>query len=219
MDFQYFLSLITKLKTAVLSGMEAHLKMAPEDRKIALENIDFKNINPKLASVLMLIYPKNNQAHLVLILRNSYNGVHSSQVAFPGGKVEQTDASYQKTALRETFEEIGITENQIEIIKDFSEIYIPPSNFRVFPFLGFSKNELQFMPNKREVTKIIELPIASFLKDTILESQEISTSYSKKINVPGFNIDNHFVWGATAMILNELRQVILKEIDIKQNSI
>ena len=212
MDFQYFLSIIPKIKTATLSGRDAHLKMAPEDRKAALENIDFRNINLRLASVLMLIYPKNNQAHLVLILRNSYNGVHSSQVAFPGGKVEKFDVSYQKTALRETFEEIGITENQIELIKDFSEIYIPPSNFKVFPFLGFSKNELQFMPDEREVSKIIELPIAFFLDNMILESQDIETSYSLQINVPGFRIENHFVWGATAMILNELREIILKEI-------
>lgn len=189
--------------------MEAHLKMAPEDRKIALENTDFKNVKPKLASVLMLLYPKDNQAHLVLILRNSYEGVHSSQVAFPGGKVEQTDASYQKTALRETFEEIGIAEYQIEIIKDFSEIYIPPSNFKVFPFLGISHNELQFMPNEREVAKIIELSMAKFLKEGILESKTIATAYNQQLEVPGFNIDNHFVWGATAMILSELREAIL----------
>jgi 8-oxo-dGTP pyrophosphatase MutT (NUDIX family) len=211
MDFQYFISLIPKIKKASLLGMDAHLKMAPKDRKIALQNLDFENINPRLASVLMLIYPKNKQAHLVLILRNTYNGVHSSQVAFPGGKVEKSDVSYQKTALRETFEEIGIAESQIELIKDFSEIFIPPSNFKVFPFLGFSKNELQFSPDEREVSKIIELPLALFLDDFILENQEIATSYSKQAAVPGFRIENHFVWGATAMILNELREVILNE--------
>lgn len=209
MDFQYFLSLIPKIKKASLLGMEAHLKMAPEDRKIALENTDFKYVKPKLASVLMLLYPKNKQAHLVLILRNSYEGVHSSQVAFPGGKVEQTDASYQKTALRETSEEIGIAEYQIEIIKDFSDIYIPPSNFKVFPFLGISQNELQFKPNEREVAKIIELPMSMFLKESILEVRTIATAYNQKLEVPGFNIDNHFVWGATAMVLNELREAIL----------
>lgn len=209
MDFQYFLSLLPKIKAATLLGVEAHLKMAPQDRKLALENTDFKNVTPKLASVLMLLYPKDKQAHLVLILRNSYEGVHSSQVAFPGGKVEQTDASYQQTALRETFEEIGIAEHQIEIIRDFSEIYIPPSNFKVFPFLGISHNELQFIPNEREVVKIIELPMAAFLQDSILEIRTIATAYNPQLEVPGFNIDNHFVWGATAMILSELRVVIL----------
>ena len=138
MKFQSFLDNIPDIQQQKLLGEISHLKMCPPERADLMKNIDLNTINPKLAAVLMLIYPKNNLAHLALILRTSYNGVHSSQIAFPGGKVETFDADYQQTALRETHEEIGISPELINVIRDFTPIYIPPSNFMVYPFLGYN---------------------------------------------------------------------------------
>jgi 8-oxo-dGTP pyrophosphatase MutT (NUDIX family) len=162
---------------------------------------------------MMLFYPKNGRAHLVLIVRNAYNGVHSSQIAFPGGKYETTDADFEETALRETHEEVGISPEKIEVIKHFTPMYIPPSNFLVHPFLGISKEELSFYPDAKEVAGIIELPLSVFLNDEIIIEATLSTSYAANILVPAFNIQNHIVWGATAMMLSELRDVLKTAIE------
>jgi len=208
MDFQDFLQYVPNLIPIELPAEAAHVKMAPKERAEALKNIDLKGVNPRIAAVMMLFYPKNEETHLVLIVRNAYNGVHSSQIAFPGGKYETFDISYEATALRETQEEIGILSNKIEVIKEFTPMYIPPSNFLVHPFLGISHEELLFNPDVREVAGIIELPLSVFLDDKIIVESTLSTSYGPNIVVPAFSIQNHTVWGATAMILSELRDVL-----------
>ncbi len=208
MNFDLFLKTIPKIQNAKLLGEEAHKKMAPKNRIDLIKDFDYTISNPKKASILMLFYPKNNKTHMVLILRAFYKGVHSSQIAFPGGKVEFFDANYRATALRETHEEIGIPSEKIEIIKDFTSIFIPPSNFMVFPFLGYCSEEIIFKIDPKEVSGTIELPIDLFLDDRILTSQIISTSYMDFMEVPGFKIEHNFVWGATAMILSELKEVL-----------
>jgi 8-oxo-dGTP pyrophosphatase MutT (NUDIX family) len=182
--------------------------MVPPNRSELLRNTDFSNIAPKKAAVMMLFYPKNYQTHLALILRTSYNGVHSSQIAFPGGKVEKEDIDLQHTALRETHEEIGIRPNFIHVVRGFTEVYIPPSNFMVHPFMGYSHNELAFVLQEDEVAGIVELPLVDFLDDKILKTNSMKTSYAGTIDVPGFQVNEHFIWGATAMILSELKETL-----------
>ncbi|ABQ05420.1 NUDIX hydrolase [Flavobacterium johnsoniae] len=208
MDFQQFLQYVPNLIPVELPAETAHAKMAPLERIQALKNLDINAKNPRIAAVMMLFYPKNEKTHLILIVRNAYNGVHSSQIAFPGGKYEITDRDYQETALRETSEEIGVLPEKIEIIKHFTPMYIPPSNFLVHPYLGIAKEELSFYPDAREVASIIELPLSVFLDDEIMIETTLSTSYGNDILVPAFYIQNHIVWGATAMILSELRDVL-----------
>lgn len=208
MDFQYFLKFIPDLVQAPLSGEASHEKMMPLERKELLAKMNLKGNKPREAAVTMLFYPKDNKTYLVLIVRNSYNGIHSAQIAFPGGKFEPEDADFQTTALRETKEEIGISRDKIEIIKAFSSVYIPPSNFMVYPFLGISREELDFIPDPIEVAAIIELPLSVFRNDSILTFENLSTSYASFIKVPAFRLDEHIVWGATAMMLSELRDVL-----------
>ncbi|MBP4138488.1 NUDIX hydrolase [Flavobacterium geliluteum] len=208
MDFQDFLQFVPNLIPVELPAELAHLKMAPSERMDALKNINLKEKDPRIAAVMMLLYPKNEKTHLVLIVRNAYNGVHSSQIAFPGGKYETFDANYEETALRETHEEVGVSPEKIEVIKHFTPMYIPPSNFLVYPFLGISKEELLFYPDIKEVADIIELPLEVFLNDEIIIDATLSTSYANNALVPAFNIQNHIVWGATAMMLSELREVL-----------
>ncbi|MFH6943044.1 NUDIX hydrolase [Flavobacterium sp. FlaQc-50] len=208
MDFKDFLHYVPNIIPVELPAILAHLKMAPKERAEALKNLNAEAINPRIAAVMMLFYPKKGKTHLVLIVRNAYNGVHSSQIAFPGGKYETTDAGFAATALRETHEEVGILPEKIKVIKEFTPMFIPPSNFMVHPFLGVSLEELSFYPDVREVADIIELPLSVFLNDEIIIEATLSTSYGSNILVPAFNIQNHIVWGATAMILSELRDVL-----------
>lgn len=210
MDFQEFLKYVPKLLEVDLPASEAHYKMAPLERIESLKNLNFESKKPKEAAVMMLFYPKKDKTHLVLIVRNSYEGIHSAQIAFPGGKYEIDDLNFENTALRETQEEIGISPSKMKIIRAFTQLYIQPSNFMVYPFFGICKEELIFIPEASEVAAIIELPLSVFLNDDIVVSVNISTSYAKNISVPAFNINENIVWGATAMMLSELKDVLKK---------
>jgi 8-oxo-dGTP pyrophosphatase MutT (NUDIX family) len=208
MDFQEFLQYVPKLIEVELPAMEAHIKMAPLERIASLKNEPTEIQNSKIAAVMMLFYPKNDTTHLVLIVRNTYEGVHSAQIAFPGGKQEEEDVDFAATAIRETYEEVGVQPDKIVVLKPFTQVYIPPSNFMVHPFLGICKEEISFIPDPSEVEKIIELPLAVFLSDAIVVETEMKTSYANSIIIPAFQIENHIVWGATAMMLSELKEVL-----------
>ncbi|MGV3696364.1 NUDIX hydrolase [Flavobacterium sp.] len=208
MHFDEFLKYAPKILNVELPATLAHAKMVPPNREELIRNTDFTKVTPKKAAVMMLFYPRDFQTHLALILRTSYNGVHSSQIAFPGGKVELYDFDLKQTALRETHEEIGVHPNSITVIRAFTEVYIPPSNFMVYPFLGYSHEELEFTLQADEVAGMVEFPVSDFLDDRILTSKPIKTSYADIIDVPGFQVSDHFIWGATAMILSELKETL-----------
>jgi 8-oxo-dGTP pyrophosphatase MutT (NUDIX family) len=208
MHFEEFLKYTPKIQNAELPATQAHAKMAPTNRLDLLKAIDFTKVIPKRAAVLMLFYPKASQTHLALILRTSYNGVHSSQIAFPGGKVEATDADLSHTALRETHEEIGVHPKHVTLVRPFTEVYIPPSNFMVYPFLGYSTSDLDFVLQEEEVAGLVEFPLTDFMNDAIIVNTIMKTSYAGSIKVPGFQVNEHFVWGATAMMLSELKDTL-----------
>ena len=210
MEFAEFLSIVPKITKETLPATDAHLIMAPPERADVIRKIDKATYNPREAAVLMLFYPRNEQTNLALILRNSYKGLHSSQVAFPGGKVETFDKSLCQAALRETHEEIGIAPSIINVVRAFTELFIPPSNFIVHPFLGFSNEELIFDPDPSEVAGLIEFPVTDFLSDKTVVQNRMATAYSESVVVPTFKIGDHFVWGATAMIMSEVKEVMKK---------
>lgn len=208
MLFREFVKYVPKIEKEKLLASDAHAKMAPLERISFLEEANYQEKNPKLAAVLMLLYPKNDVTHLALIVRNSYPGVHSSQIGFPGGKVEESDANLEETALRETHEEVGISPDKVEIIKPFSQIYIPPSNFLVAPFMGISHQELTFIPDLDEVKRVLEFPLEAFLDDNTITNVKMTTSYATDIEVPAFMVEKYVVWGATAMMMSELKEAI-----------
>mgnify|MGYP001952813145 CR=1 FL=1 len=183
--------------------------MAPEFRVEELQMARLKKKNPKRAAVLALFYPDDQGlSNLLLILRKTYKGVHSNQIGFPGGKVEETDIDLKATALRETHEEVGVSPEKVTIIKSLSEVYIPPSNFEVQPFIGLSNTLLSFEAQESEVEEIVEIRVSDFLDDSNLFSQRLSTSYAENVEVPAFRLNGHVVWGATAMMLSEIKELL-----------
>jgi len=207
MDFNYFLTHIYKLKELPLGGLDSQFKMAPELRKkFSLKDIEDQN--PKESAVMALFYPdKYQNTKILLMLRASYNGVHSAQISFPGGKKDEYDNDLEFTALRETEEEIGISKNEITIIRKLTKTYIPPSNFWVTPFMGILDATPTFKTNN-EVEKLIEVPVKELLDEALLTSKNLTTSYMKNIDVPCFKLNNYTVWGATAMMLSEIKDLL-----------
>ncbi len=208
MTFKYFFESLSAMSEVELPSIASHIKMAPLERIKSLQEPIYSSLTAKKAAVMMLFYPKDGNTHLVLIKRNSYPGVHSSQIAFPGGKVEEADKDFQETALRETFEEIGVSPDKINVIRNFTPLYIPPSDFLVFPFMGVCFSEIEFVLQQEEVAGIIEVPLKTLLDDAIISSKTLDTSYAKSLEVPVFKFEEHVVWGATAMMLSELKDVL-----------
>lgn len=209
MEFNKFKIALSKVKNLALPGEEIQFKMAPLERLQELKNLAQSQKNASKAGVMVLFYPnESEETNLILILRKTYRGVHSGQVGFPGGRYEPEDMDLSQTALRETEEEIGVPVNQIRLVKKLTEMYIPPSNFIVQPFMGFMEDKPLFVAQPSEVEALIEVPLPHFLDDTVIVSKLLTTSYAVDIEVPAFHLNGHVVWGATAMILSEVRHLI-----------
>jgi 8-oxo-dGTP pyrophosphatase MutT (NUDIX family) len=186
-----------------LPGLDAHLMIAHEQRIKDLMDSQ-KQGNARKSSVLLLFYEKNELPHLVFIKRPVYNGVHSGQIAFPGGKWEIDDTSLYNTALREPSEEIGILPEKVNYIGKLTDLYIPPSNYLVSPYVGYYSGVPIFNPDPKEVYSILEISLNEILiladpfpkvNITILDGTNFETY--------GFEFKGNIIWGATAMILNE----------------
>ena len=183
--------------------------MAAVERLEEMQQIAVEKNKHKEASVMMLIYPKQNVPYFVLIERTQSTGKHSGQIAFPGGRKEPTDADNSITALRETEEEIGILTSQQNLIRPLTSIYIPPSNYMVFPYLAFAKAELSFTPQLSEVKSVIEIPLDSLMDPKNNSTTVLSTSYMENVPLPCFYFNEVMVWGATAMMLQEIKDLFI----------
>lgn len=211
MNFDIFLKSISKIEHIPLPGHTSQLKMSPNYRNELIEQQRELMKNSRKAGVLALFYPdKEHNTKLMLILRKTYKGVHSAQVAFPGGKLEPEDPSLEYAALRETFEEVGVPLSDIKVLKAFTELYIPPSNFTVYPFLGVTLKTPQFVKQDDEVEAMIEVALEDLINDAHVSSQMLMTSLEKEVEVPVFNLNGHAVWGATAMMLSEIKDLLKK---------
>jgi len=212
MTLKDFEELIPKIKKSSLPGIDSQFKLAPSIRKKLGKSINLSERNPKKAAVLSLLFPDSEgEMKMVFMLRKTYEGVHSNQIGFPGGKTEEDDACLQATALRETFEEIGVHSKEITVIKELTDVYIPPSNFLVKPFLGVVKERPVYILEKKEVERLIEIPLQEILSDDFVSSKIINTSYAQDIEVPIFKFNEEVIWGATAMMLSEIKDLILSE--------
>ncbi|HSH50364.1 MAG TPA: CoA pyrophosphatase, partial [Bacteroidales bacterium] len=150
-----------------LPGEMAQNKMAPKIRR------HFKTFSKRRnAGILILLFAKNNQLYTVCIKRTEYNGAHSGQISFPGGKFEPGDQTLEQTALRESKEEIGIDPEKVSVLGKLTPLYIPVSNFYVLPFVGFYASAPKFNREPDEVEKIIEIPLSDLLNTENCTLQE-----------------------------------------------
>ena len=209
MNFNAFLNSISKIENIELPAQDSQFKMAPPFRHELINSSSKQMKTAKRAGVLAMFYPDIDlQTKLILIHRKTYKGVHSAQIGFPGGKIESEDSSLEETAIRETFEEVGVEKHKIEVLKQLTEIYIPPSNYFVQPYFGICKSTPNFLKQDEEVEDILEVALHHFLDEESVTNSIVDTSYNLKVDVPAFKLNGYVVWGATAMMLSEIKDLL-----------
>jgi 8-oxo-dGTP pyrophosphatase MutT (NUDIX family) len=185
-----------------LPGKKGQYIMAPEYRPdYELEEV--MKFNPKIGGVLLLLDPNGEEIKVILTLRKQYDGTHSGQMSFPGGKKDPSDVDVVDTALRETSEEIGISREHIRVLGRLSELYIPPSNFLVYPSVGVMSSEAAFKKQESEVEEIVSIPLSFFLDEKNRSTTKIKVMGSMTADVPAYLYDNYIIWGATAIMMSE----------------
>jgi 8-oxo-dGTP pyrophosphatase MutT (NUDIX family) len=205
--FKEFIERLALQLKEPLPGENAQLLMG-SDRRLKDFNFMPMNDTTRKSAVMILLYPFNNSIYSVFILRPEYEGTHSGQIAFPGGKYENADLDLETTALRETAEEIGIDISKVTVIGKLSQLFIPPSNFVVFPLVGYVNEKPVFKPDANEVKEIIEYQINVLLKKETVKTMEFMVRDNMKFIAPYFDVDGYVVWGATAMILSEFVEIL-----------
>ena len=198
-----------KIRTAlynVLPGEKAHQLMAPRPKYIeGIEGIH--NAPPVNSAVLALVVPYQNALAIPFIKRANAGKYHAGQIALPGGKMEKEDTNALQTALRECHEEIGVAEEEVSILGVLSDIYIPLSNFNITPIVGTTLQLPEFTLSVNEVEKVILVKLSDLFDDKNKTTYKF-TRHGREIVAPGYRIDENFIWGATAMIIAELEQLM-----------
>lgn len=205
--FQLFIENLKSNLQKPLPGVDAQFEMAHVRREKVLAN-SYESQNYRPSAVLILLYPnEQNQTSVLLIERMTYNGHHSGQIAFPGGKAEPSDKDLEETALREFFEETGADVTPT-VIGQLTPVYIPVSKFMVQPFVSFVEQKPNFSASAYEVNELIEWEINHLLNPDIIKETIIEPTPGYKIKTPYFDVQGKVLWGATAMMLNELKKII-----------
>lgn len=195
---------INKSFEKTLPGEAAQLKMAPSIRKPTRE---YNLKSAQKSSIMILLCKKKGSLQIPFILRKKGRNIHSGQVSFPGGKKEHSDKDLIETAIRETHEEIGVLVARKNVLGTMTDLYIPPSNFLVTPVIAYIKDSPKFNLSISEVEAAFYIDFFLFKNISLQKTEVISTPYGK-IKAPGYYLDPHFIWGATAMIISELVEML-----------
>ncbi|HNW97541.1 MAG TPA: CoA pyrophosphatase [Bacteroidales bacterium] len=203
-------SLILKLEEKLkqpLPGESAQLLMG-SDIRVKEFMLLAENCNTKHSGVLILLYPYENSIYSVLMQRPKFKSKHPGQMSLPGGKRESEDADIIQTALRETEEEIGVNRDDIHVMGTLTRLYIPPSNFVIYPTVGYVSKRPDFFPSPYEVDELIEYDIMTLLDPAIRKEKRMKVMKIISFKAPYFDIKDKVVWGATAMIISEFKEIL-----------
>ena len=206
--FSFFISQLSEKLKNPLPGESAHEVMQASSNL----RLNFKpNHRTRKSAVLILFYPYQGQIYFPLILRPAYDGVHSGQVAFPGGRYELSDENLIRTALREAQEEIGLRLTDVKILGTLTELFIPPSNFFVLPVIGCIPYRPDFFPDAREVEDVFQIKLDEISDNSIVGSSDIIVR-GEQVIAPHYEVQGHKIWGATAMMISELLSVLNSDV-------
>jgi 8-oxo-dGTP pyrophosphatase MutT (NUDIX family) len=203
--------LIDKFRSSFLTelpGETAHADLMPVNRPFSSHALR-KATNYRQSAVGIVLHQHNNAVHCVLIQRPDYPGVHGKQISFPGGKMDLDDPDLEFTAKREIHEEISVQPELLETIGQLTEVYIPVSKFLVQPYVFYLHETPELIPDPREVQEVFSFEIESLLQKDIIRHTDMRLGNGLiQKNIPYFDINGKVVWGATAMILSEVRAIM-----------
>ena len=207
--FSLFVDALKKRLNEPLPGEMAHQDMMPVGRRAEQQKFPESEIDQvKLGGVLILLLPYEDKISFPLTLRHDYPGVHAGQVSFPGGKKEEQDKDIITTALRETEEEIGVRMGDIQVLGSLSELFIPPSKYRITPTVGYVNEMPSFSIDPREVKELFLADLEHITEFRFRKTKDLMVRGNYRLNTPYFDIRENVVWGATAMILSEFSKII-----------
>jgi 8-oxo-dGTP pyrophosphatase MutT (NUDIX family) len=191
-----------------LPGTDVQWQMASSDRFVK-DFPRFPGKDARDASVLILLYPHNGSIYTVFMQRPDYNGVHGGQISFPGGKKESDDENTIQTALREAWEETGVNPSIVNIIGTLTPLFIPVSNMLVTPVIGWTNGKPSFKHKPEEVLFLIEADVKKLLDPSIVKFKPFEIR-DEILDIKYYDYEGNTIWGATAMILHELLNLIRK---------
>ncbi len=186
-------------------GLRSQLKMVPEHR---LSDRTYQEAGDTClrAGVLVLIYPQEDGLHIVLTRRTTQMVHHQDQISFPGGQMDEHESAIE-TALREAEEELNVRPTEVRVLGELTPLYIPPSNYCIYPVVAAAEKRPDFRPSPREVAEVIEVPLGHLLDAKNLK-KETWPLRGLNVMVPFYSFQGHKIWGATAMVLSELLDLI-----------
>lgn len=185
-----------------LPGTVSHKKALPKNRVLTADLSQVRKV--KYSSVLLLLFIEDKELTACLIKRPTHMKHHAGQIALPGGRIEKGETALE-TAFRETWEEIGIVSDEIEILGSLSDLYVEVSRFMIHPFVGWLKQKPTFQINPNEVEKVILFPLKHLTE--VFDETELDT-VKGRMTVPCIQFADEIIWGATAMLLSEFYDVI-----------
>jgi 8-oxo-dGTP pyrophosphatase MutT (NUDIX family) len=191
-----------------LPGWSSHKKMAVIPINSITEKAFIPPQDAKPASVSIILFQENNQLFFLLTKRTDNVEHHKGQVSLPGGAIDENETA-KNASLRETNEEIGIDSSTLESLGQLSSLYTPVSYFNIHVFLWYSKIPPQIKINDNEVDQVYKISLYELIDHNVVSNTTINKS-GFKINVPAYHFEKCICWGATAMIITELKDIINK---------
>ncbi len=203
--------LTERLRTRLAAGapgFEAQRLMAPDHRRPATDYLKEEK-NVRIAAVMAVLFADERDAvRLLLMQRTDAGDVHSNQVSFPGGKAEPDDAHLMATAIRETEEEVGVKLHETQVLGALSPLYIPPSRFLVHPFVAVLPEVPSFNTSEHEVKQILTPELSLFLNPDNIGKDVFGSARGYAVEAPYYHIEGLKIWGATAMMIAELVELV-----------
>ena len=189
-----------------------HIQKTLQNRK--QKSFIYKNGPTTPAAVLIPLFFKNSQAHILFTKRTINVGTHKGQISFPGGKKDKSDPGLEFTALRETHEEVGILQTDVNILGE-TDLFLTNTEFLVTPFVGTFKHPYDYKPNADEIDKLIEIPLIHLLDDSIFRIQKI-TRDGFRWNIHYYYYKEDIIWGVTGFLLSNFFSIIF---DLKRDKL